>query len=419
MNICKNKKENCNFLPFLMWGLLALFYFYQYIARSSIPTTLTDNIMAHYGLDSTGVGALLGCYYYAYTFMQVPAGKLIDKFGTKDTGAFATFACALGLALFVISSNCVLGSIGQILVGFGSAFAFLALLKCITSWFAPAQATVMTAISAAFGPIGPVVAGPAIATLAKSVDWKTLVLGYAFIGAVLALIIYFLVKDKDNSSDKEKEESSLLKDMKTLLCNPQIWLVSIYIMGLYAPISALADLWGVKFIKATYDIDTAQASVASNMIYVGVIVGCFLAGFMCNFMKSHKKVLLILCAISAIAFLGVICVKVPFSVMSVLLFVTGFGTGGTAIAFVVGTCLVPARMCGVTSGLVNMFCMLSGVILQPLLGFLINSSWDGTLLNGVPVYKAGDYTLGLTAVMIFIVIGLVSVLFLKETYKKE
>lgn len=417
MNICENKKKDCNFLPFLMWGILVLFYIYQYIARSSIPTTLTDDIMAHYGLDSTGVGALLGCYYYAYTFMQVPAGKLIDKFGTRDTGAFAMFACALGLAVFVISSNCVLGSIGQILVGFGSAFAFLALLKCITAWFAPAQATVMTAISAAFGPIGPVIAGPVIATLAKSIDWKTLVLGYALIGATLALIIYLVVKDK-NFAAKGKEESSLLKDLKILLSNPQIRLVSLYIMGLYAPISALADLWGVKFIKATYDIDTAQASLASNMIYVGVIVGCFLAGFMCNFMKSHKKVLVILCTISAIAFLGVVCIKVPFSVMSVLLFLTGFGTGGTAIAFVVGTCLVPARMYGVTSGLVNMFSMLSGVILQLLLGFLIKLSWDGTVINGVPVYKAGDYTLGLTAVMLFLIMGLLAGLLLKETYRE-
>lgn len=416
MNICK--KENCRFYPFLVWGLLAIFYVYQYVARSSVPTTLTDNIMGHYGLDSAGVGALLGCYYYAYTFMQVPAGMFIDKLGIRNTGAFATFACASGLAVFVATSNYFVGAFGQILVGFGSAFAFLALLKCITSWFDPAKATVMTAISAALGPIGPVVAGPAIAVLTKTMDWKVLILICALIGALVAVGIYLLVRDKRVENSTETKSVGFVKEILMLLKNPQIWMVSVYIMGLYSPISALADLWGVKFIKATYNIDTAQASVASNMIYVGVIIGSFVSGFICNLLKSHKKVLVLLCFVSAISFLFVVCCHVPYNAMLVLLFLTGFGTGGCAIAFVVGTCLVPSNMCGITSGLVNMFCMLSGVILQPLLGFIINSAWDGTVIDGVPVYKAADYADGLLAVMIFLGMGVISSFLIKETYKK-
>ncbi len=417
MKTCNNKCCNCR--PFLFWGLLAIFYVYQYIARSSIPTTLTDHIMAHYGLDSAGVGALLGCYYYAYTFMQAPAGMLIDKFGIRNSGAFATFICAAGLAIFIATSNYFIGALGQIMVGFGSAFAFLALLKCITSWFAPAKATVMTSVSAAFGPIGPVFAGPAIAVCAQSMCWKSMILDCAVIGMILAVAIYAIVRDKETTTTSVDEEKiGFFSSILFLLKKSQIWIVSLYIMGLYAPISALADLWGVKFIQATYDIGTAQASVASNMIYVGVIVGSFVSGFLCNFLKSHKKVMLLLCAISSAAFLFIVLSHVSYNAMLVLLFITGFGTGGCAIAFVAATCLVPSHMCGITSGLVNMFCMLSGVILQPLIGFIINLHWDGVMANGIPVYKAADYSWGIFAVMFFLVASMISAFAIKETYKK-
>ena len=109
---CSNKKDCCCVMyPLVMWALLALFYLYQYIARSSIPTTLTDNIMLHFSLDSAGVGALLGCYYYAYTFMQIPAGRLLDKFGTRCTSAMSTFLCAAGLYIFICTNNTSVGAI--------------------------------------------------------------------------------------------------------------------------------------------------------------------------------------------------------------------------------------------------------------------------------------------------------------------
>lgn len=418
---CSNKTDNKSGLayPLLMWGLLALFYLYQYIARSSIPTTLTDHIMLHFGLDSAGVGALLGCYYYAYTFMQIPAGRLLDKFGTRYTSAGATFICALGLYIFIGTTNTSVGAFGQILVGVGSAFAFLALFKCINSWFCPSQATLMTSLSAGFGPIGPVCAGPAIAVLAHQMDWKTLISGFSCLGIVLAAVIFLIVRDK-KAEGEETNDISLKNSLLFILKNKQVWIIALYSMMIYAPISALADLWGVAFLKATYpDISGAEASVASNMIYIGLIFGCPFFGFLANYFKSHRIALVVAAIVCVVPFGMILSCHVSYTVMSVLLFITGFGTGGSAIVFVAAAQCVPKNMCGLTTGFVNTLCMLSGVILQPLIGFIVNKSWDGTVENGLPIYKAGDYTLGLSAVMVFLVICLISSFCVKETYPKD
>lgn len=415
-----NQKENQKLVyPVLVWLLLALFFLYQYVARSSIPTTLTDHIMLHFGLDSAGVGALLGCYYYAYTFMQVPAGILLDKFGTRSIAAIATSLCAVGLFIFVCTTSTFIGAVGQTLVGIGSAFAFLTLIKYINSWFSPSQATTMTSISAAFGPIGPVCAGPAIAVLAHQMDWKDLITGFSFIGIGLAAVIYLLVRDKKGVTENSGK-SSLKDSILFILKSKQIWILSIYALMIYAPISALADLWGVSFLKATYpEINAAEASFASNMIYIGLIFGCPMLGIFSNYKKSHKIALVVAAILCVIPFAIILMCHVSYAMMCTLLFITGLGASGSALVFVSATQCVPSSMCGITSGFVNTLCMLSGVILQPLIGFIVKESWDGRIENGLPIYQANDYTLGLSSVMVFLIICLISSFFIKETYRKE
>lgn len=414
-----NNQENRNLAyPLLMWGLLALFYLYQFIARSSIPTTLTDNIMLHYGLDSAGVGALLGCYYYAYTFMQIPAGRLIDKFGTRIIASVATMICAMGLYLFICTTNSTVGAVGQICVGVGSAFAFLALFKCISSWFSPSQATMMTSISAAFGPIGPVCAGPAIAVVAASMDWKSLITSFSVLGGILAVVIFLVVRDKKVDAS-DGGDISLKDSLAIIVKNKQVWILSIYILAIYAPISALADLWGVSFLKATYpNISGAEASFACNMIYIGLIFGSPALGVLSNMFKSHKLALIVASILCVVPFGLILMLDVSYTTMLVLLFITGFGTGGSAIVFVAASRCVPISMAGVTTGFVNTLCMLSGVILQPLIGFILKTRWDGVVENGLPIYKASDYHLGLLSVLVFLIICFISSFVVKETYSK-
>ncbi len=419
--VCENNQKNRSLAyPLLMWALLAVFYLYQFIARSSIPTTLTDHIMLHFGLDSVGVGALLGCYYYAYTFMQIPAGRLLDKYGTRYVSAVATMICALGLYIFICTTNSTIGALGQICVGVGSAFAFLALFKCISCWFCPSQATMMTSISAAFGPIGPVCAGPAIAVIASSMDWKALITSFSALGIILAIVIYLIVRDKKNNDHHESDNMGLKNDLLLILKNRQVWILAVYMMAIYAPISALADLWGVSFLKTMYPhITAAEASFACNMIYVGLIFGSPALGFFSNYMKSHKLALMVSSILCVVSFSLVLMLSVSYDTMLILLFLTGFGTGGGSIVFVAASQCVPSKICGLTTGFVNTLCMLSGVILQPLIGFILKSSWNGVMDNGLPVYRVEDYHLGLLAVLVFLIICFMSSFFVKETYPKS
>ena len=69
-------------LPWIICGLAALFYFYEFVLRVA-PSVMVNDIMGQLGINAAQFGILTACYYYAYTPMQMLVGVLIDKFGPR------------------------------------------------------------------------------------------------------------------------------------------------------------------------------------------------------------------------------------------------------------------------------------------------------------------------------------------------
>lgn len=431
--------------PLVIWGVMVLFFIYQFIARSAFPTVLTEEYMRYFGLDAKGVGALVSCYYIVYTLMQIPVGIILDRYKARILATLATTICASGVLIFVSTQDVGIASFGQMLVGLGSAFSFLLVLKICIDLFPPEKRVIMLTYSTSVGCLGPVIFGPLLATLVKSFDWRTVMIIYGLSGYVLAAFIWNLVDDAStpNSSAVTPDDSaieqnvasrtasaskaqtsskalSVLESLRIIVSTPQAWVMAIFALMQYAPLSALADLWGTSYIKKLYDADPAVCSLANNMIYLGMIVGGPIFSHFCVYIDSYKKTMAIStigCAVvfAIILFLGH---HVPLYGMFALLFLTGVLSSAT-FHFTLAPLLLPKEVQGTLSGFVNTGSMLSGVILMPLIGFLIDHSWDGTIENGVRVYSIGDFQCGLMSVFIALILGIVLVFFMKDKSPRE
>ena len=65
-------------LPWVMWSLGALFYFYAFFQRTA-PSVMVSEVMRDFQADATAVGNLAAFYFYAYMAVQVPTvGGAID-----------------------------------------------------------------------------------------------------------------------------------------------------------------------------------------------------------------------------------------------------------------------------------------------------------------------------------------------------
>ena len=408
--------------PLVIWGVLVLFFIYQFIARSAFPTVLTEEYMKYFCLDAKGVGALVSCYYIVYTFFQIPVGIIIDRFNLRLIATLSVITCSTGVLIFVSTQSVLIASIGQMLVGLGSAFSFLMILKASIDLFPPEKRAVMMTLATSVGCLGPVVFGPLVAIIVRSFDWISVITAYAFVGYLLAGFIWYII-DEDSGSHKNTADNSknmgIIQSLKIIISSPQAWILAIFALMQYSPLSALADLWGTSYIKKLYDADTAVSSLANNMIYLGMIVGGPLFSYFAVYIDSYKKTMILSSIACAAVFAAILFSGNYFSLygMFALFFLTGFFSSAT-LHFTLAAVLLPREVGGALSGFINTGSMLSGVILMPLIGYLIDSSWDGTIENGIKVYSLTDFRFGLSSVFVTLLLAVLFVFFMKDKSPK-
>ena len=69
---------------------------------------------------------------------------------------------------------------------------------------------------------------------------------------------------------------------------------------------------------------------------------------------------------------------------------------------------------GTALGFMNAANMIGGAVGQPLIGALLDSRWDGTLVNDVRIYSITDYQYALSCLPIMLVVSLALIPFIKE-----
>jgi len=412
------KRSSC--LALVIWSTLAAFYFYQFIARSSFITVLTSEFMQYFNIDTAGIGFLGSCYYWIYTLMQIPAGIIVDKYSSKLVATLATLTCSFGLFVLVLTSNSYVAGFGEMLMGFGSAFAFVLIVKAIVTWFPTDKVAIMTSFAMSVGTLGPVLGGPGVARIVESHHWINVIKAYCFVGVGLAMLIWFVVKDKETKNKDDQSENGLMDAIKVIISSKQAWVLGLITMAIYAPLSALGDMWGVMFIKVAYGLNSESAAWANNMLYLGVVIGSPLFAYSATLLKSFKKPMMA-GAIGAFIFLSIIVYLSDYIntySLFVLFFLTGFSCG-SMLAYPLALALFPKSIGATVTGFVNMMSMVSGIILMPTVGGIIEYLWDGAIENGIQIYKLSNFRWGLMPVLVFLGFGIVLSFFIKDRSPSE
>ncbi len=81
--------NNKSVLPWVVWGLGCLFYFYECLLQVS-PSVMSNELMRDFAVTSQTLGILSGIYFYSYAVMQLPGGVLMDYFGPHRLVTLAT-----------------------------------------------------------------------------------------------------------------------------------------------------------------------------------------------------------------------------------------------------------------------------------------------------------------------------------------
>ena len=97
----------------------------------------------------------------------------------------------------------------------------------------------------------------------------------------------------------------------------------------------------------------------------------------------------------------------------------GFASGVVVIGFAFCKESAPAALAGTASGVANMGNMLGGMVMQPMIGWLLDLGWDGTMAGPVRAYGFSAYAGGFTLMLVWLVAGLAAFACTRETHAKQ
>ncbi|MBS0271960.1 MAG: MFS transporter [Proteobacteria bacterium] len=414
----------------IVWGCAALFYCYQFMLRVS-PGVMTEDLMISFNVDACSLGTLTACYYYAYAFLQIPVGTLMDRFKPRRMLTFAAITCSLGALLFSSADSLSFAAMGRALIGAGSAFAFLSCLKLGTLWFPSHKLPLVVGMTLLLGTVGGVSAGYPMGWLVEVSGWRHSMWLVAFVGFALAALAWTIVRDKAPSSleaeilkshgddEAHTSQQGLLTSVIEVMRKPQSWFIALYGFLMYVPLSGFTDQWGPPFFMSVYGFDKSTAGAINSALLVGIGVGAPSFPFLCARLKAYKPTIFIaalgafLC-LSAVFYLP----SLPFWLLITLLFLAGVFLGGQFLAFSMTCALNPLSASATAGGFHNMICMLSGVIFQPFIGWLLDYSWNGNYINGVREYTSADFSFAVSSISISLVFACIIILLIQEKYTK-
>ena len=152
----------------------------NYIDRSAISVSLPF-MTQDLSLTPAEQGLILSAFSWSYALMQIPAGRLIDRFGERVMFG----ASVLTWSLFT-AATALVGSFGGLLalrlgLGVGEAGAYPASAKTVSRWFPLRLRGRATSVYDSGARVGSAVATPAIALIIGLFGWKA---AFVFAGGI-------------------------------------------------------------------------------------------------------------------------------------------------------------------------------------------------------------------------------------------
>ncbi len=418
-------------IAWLICGIGALFYAYEYFLRIT-PSVMEPALREHFSLSAMGFGVFSSFYYYSYVPMQLPVGVLMDRWGPRRLLTLACAVSVLGTWFFAATDLVSLAAAGRFLTGFGSAFAFVGVLKLATIWLPEDRLALVAGLATALGTIGAMIGDNLLGAMVEQIGWRHAVNLTAWFGLLLLVVMWFGIRDKKRDLEADGGTVTSFKkiwiDLKLILTNRQVWINGAFGCLIYLPTTVFAELWGIPYLSHAHGLNLASAEFANSILFMGCTFGAPFWGYLSDRIKQRKLPMRV-GAFGA----GIIMTCILYlpgatgHTLYVMMFLLGFLYSAQAIVFAVGRELSPKEAGGTAIAMTNMCVMLGAIFLQPLVGRILD--WcvlarnQGTLAMNLlssdeirALYTATDYQLAMAVIPIGIFIAAILTFFLKETY---
>jgi len=401
-------------------GLAIAAYFLSFFHRVA-PATIAGDLGAAFQIGGASLGTLAATYFFIYMLMQVPTGIFSDTIGPRRILFVGGLVAGVGSLLFGLATNFEMAFAGRSLVGLGVSVTFVAMLKLVAVWFEDNRFATLTGLCMLLGNLGSILAGAPLAWLTQLVSWRTVFVAVGVLSVAIGIASLFFVSDapEERKHPVGIDRTAWLTGLLTVLQNRATWPGFFVNIGMAGSFFAFAGLWAAPYFTQALGMTRATAASHISLYFIGYAVGSALLGRISDRLGRRKPLLLVCSLLHALGWL-IWLSGMPLSLLAsyLLCLVMGMLTGSFTLTWSCAKEVNSPLLSGMATSVVNVGVFLGPAILQPLVGWAIDHSWQmagGALANGVHLYTAADYQSGLWLMFGAAAFGCFSTLFIRET----
>lgn len=393
--------------------LISLFLMFEMAVQVS-PSVMASDLMRSLNISAFSLGIMSSVYFYSYTAMQIPSGLLLDKCNAKVIITCAVMICSIGAILFGCITNFYLGCLARLLMGVGSAFAFVSVLVMASRLFDAKWFPLLTGITQMLAALGAMCGQLPIRVLINTAGWRETLYFLGIFGILLSLIILCVMNhdkyEKNNHMSISCHEPTDIKSsLKLIIANSQTWFIAGYACLLWAPMSAFASLWGVPFLEKCDGLSANHAAFYCSFMWLGLALGSPVLGVFSTITHNKITPLKLSALIGIISFYFTLYFHMNGFLLGLCLFFSGAACAGQAFSFGLVKDNNLEKVRGTAIAFNNMAVVFSGVIFQPLIGYLLKT---------LDLHSVLHFQFSLSVILFAYIFGFLITFFMRYQTKK-
>jgi ACS family glucarate transporter-like MFS transporter len=287
---------------FIVYGLLFTMTLINYFDRTVLSIAMP--VLIHeFTLTPVAVGYLLSAFIWSYAPCQLPAGMILDRWGTRATAARCIAFWSAATALTGAATSFTFVFFTRLLLGIGESPTFPMAARSIREWAPVRERALAFSISGSGPAFGTAVSAITIAWLVATIGWRLAFVFSGALGFVWVLAWLLVYRDPEHAGWLgASERRMILRDrspggtsgahgmsLKELLSYQTMWGLFL-VQGCVNYTQYLFLTWLPTYLVQSRGLNILHSGLQTGICYFGAMVLTIVMGRLCDAMLTPEAV---------------------------------------------------------------------------------------------------------------------------------
>ncbi|MEV0945230.1 MFS transporter [Rhodococcus sp. NPDC049939] len=362
----------------LVWGVGVSAYVVAVLQRTSFGVSglaATERFL----INPSVLSGFVVLQIVVYAGMQIPAGALLDRYGSRAMIATGALIMASAQMMLAVTESLPLAYAARVLVGVGDALTFISVLRLVPQWFESRRVPVVSQLTGIFGQLGQILSALPLMLLLNGPGWSFAYGSAAAMGMLAFVLGLAVIRNAPPGLEPVAAPAGLRevgKQIRVVWGRHGTRLGFFTHMGTQFSMTTFALLWGIPYLRSAQGLSPAEAGSLLTLSVISAIVAGPVIGILSGRFPMRRSYLVLSIIISN-ALMWTIVLALPGPAPSwllvILVVVVSVGGPGSMIGFDYARMFNPSTSMGTAQGMVNIGGFLASLLVIQAMGIILNA----------------------------------------------